>query len=133
MQKRLLIAGLFALLLCASLAGLVVSAAQSPSAWWSPGDGRVLPPTVAYPNPYGRVAILNTAGSIQTEGHPFFEPIGSNGRACVTCHQPADGMSISVQSIQERWLVTKGKDPLFAAVDGKNCPNLPDGDPKSHS
>jgi hypothetical protein len=42
-------------------------------------------------------------------------------------------MSISVAAIQERWSLTKGKDPLFAAIDGMNCPDLPSDDPKSHS
>ena len=77
--------------------------------------------------------VLNTSGVLVTKGHPFFEPIGTNGRACVTCHQPSDGMSLSVRSIRERWTATGGKDPLFAAVDGMNCPSLPPGDPRSHS
>jgi len=42
-------------------------------------------------------------------------------------------MSLSLRSIRERWIATGGKDPLFAAVDGMNCPNLPPGDPRSHS
>ncbi len=36
-------------------------------------------------------------------------------------------------SIQERWRVTGGKDPLFAAIDGANCPELPQADAASHS
>ena len=42
-------------------------------------------------------------------------------------------MSVSVRSIRERWSTTGGKDPLFAAIDGQNCPNLPHDDPRSHS
>src|SRR5262245_36261126 len=122
-----------ALVLFGSALALAFSAARSADAWWSPGDGRVLPATAAYENPFGRLSILNTTGRIETKGNAFFEPIGANGRACVTCHQPADGMSISVETIQQRWQATNGKDPLFAAIDGKNCPDLPDGDPKSHS
>jgi hypothetical protein len=38
-----------------------------------------------------------------------------------------------VSSIQERWRVTQGKDPLFAMIDGANCPHLPPEDPASHS
>jgi hypothetical protein len=68
-----------------------------------------------------------------TRGHAFFEPIGSNGRACVSCHQPADAMSLSVESIQQRWDQTRGKDPIFAAYDGSNCPTLPQGERQSHS
>jgi len=77
--------------------------------------------------------VLNSGGPVSTRGHPFFEPIGQNGRACVTCHQPANGMSLSVETIRRRWDETHGKDPLFAPVDGMNCPNLPADDPRSHS
>jgi len=104
-----------------------------PARWWSPGEGTRLPAYATYPNAWGELGILNTSGAVETKGHPFFEPIGQNGRACVSCHQPANGMSISVAAIQERWKVTKGKDPIFAAVDGMNCPDLPVDDPKSHS
>jgi hypothetical protein len=104
-----------------------------PRGWWSPGNGRVLPATAEYDNPFGKVGILNTDGPVATKGHPFFEPIGRNGRACVTCHQPANAMSVSVDAIQARWGDTKGRDPIFAAIDGSNCPNLPQDDPASHS
>ena len=104
-----------------------------PEWWWSPGDDRTLPAYVEYRNPFGRLGILNTDGPINTDGHPFFEPIGTNGRACVSCHQPSDGMSLSVASINAVWRASNGKDPIFAAVDGMNCPSLPPGDPESHS
>ena len=121
---------LFAFFVPAALA----AAGAGPSAsWWSPGQGTPLPGFATYDNAQGQLGVLNTAGPLDTKGHPFFEPIGTNGRACVTCHQPSDGMSISVRSIRERWAATGGTDPLFAAVDGMNCPGLPPGDPRSHS
>lgn len=101
--------------------------------WWSPGDGRSLPPYVEYTNEYGRLGLINTAGTVQTDGHPFFEALGSNGRGCVTCHQPSDAMSLSAKTIRQRWQDTQGSDPLFAAIDGKDCPNLPEGEAESHS
>ncbi|WP_369061846.1 hypothetical protein ABOZ73_06975 [Caulobacter sp. 73W] len=101
--------------------------------WASPGAGGVLPASADYPNETGRLGVLNLDGPIRTKGHPFFTPLGANGRACVTCHQPGDAMSVSVSTIKERWAATGGKDPLFAAVDGSNCPSLPQGDPRSHS
>src|SRR5262245_39117886 len=107
--------------------------ARTLNAWWTPGNGSVLRSTVPYENPYGWLTILNTSGDVVTKNNAFFDPIGTNGRACVTCHQPADGMSISVETIKQRWGVTAGSDPLFAAVDGKNCPDLPDNYPQSHS
>jgi len=112
---------------------LAASAQSGARLWWAPGDGTPLADFAAYGNDRGTVGVLNTSGRLDTKGHPFFEPIGTNGRACVTCHQPADGMSLSVRTVRERWAATGGKDPLFAAVDGMNCPNLPPDDPRSHS
>ncbi len=105
----------------------------SATAWWTPGDGKVLAPLATYRDAAGSVGVLNAAGPVDTAGHPFFEPIGRNGRACVTCHQPASGMSLSVEMIRHRWRETQGRDPLFAPVDGMNCPHLPADDPASHS
>ncbi|MCC6202276.1 MAG: hypothetical protein IT494_04655 [Gammaproteobacteria bacterium] len=106
---------------------------EAPGSWWGPGAGRRLAAESEWPNAFGTLGIVNAAGPIDTRGHPFFEPLGTNGRACVTCHQPADGMSLSVETIQRRWRETNGTDPRFAAVDGKNCPHLPQGEPASHS
>jgi len=117
------------------VANTPVVPSSSPDArdWWSPGDGRAFPEWLEYPNEAGRVGLLNADGAFETKGHAFFEPIGVNGRACVSCHQPADGMSLSLESIRQRWDETLGKDPIFAPIDGMNCPNLPVGDPASHS
>ena len=114
---------------------LAVAGAQqgAPEGWWAPGQGTPLAALAVYPNDRGQVGVLNTSGPYETRGHPFFEPIGSNGRACITCHQPSDAMSLSLRSVRERWAATGGRDPLFAAVDGMNCPTLPAGDPQSHS
>ncbi len=101
--------------------------------WWAPSDGRPFAAALTFPNEQGAVTTLNSAGITETGAHAFFTPLGSNGRACVTCHQPADAMSISAATVQRRWQATGGKDPLFAAVDGSNCPNLPQDDRASHS
>lgn len=103
------------------------------AAWWAPGDGRVLPAVSEYATPSGRVRVMNSSGPVATSGHPFFTALGPNGRACVTCHQPASAMGLSAESVRQRWAETGGKDPLFAAVDGSNCPSLPQGDAASHS
>jgi hypothetical protein len=132
------VVGACAALLCGgALAQPLLAAAHAegaePDLWWAPGDGRTLPAEIAYANEYGELGVLNTAGSVQTRGHPFFEAIGTNGRACVTCHQPSDAMSLSVTTVERRWNATQGRDPLFAAIDGRNCPDLPAGDPAAHS
>lgn len=110
-----------------------VAAQYDTARWWSPGDGHPFPATATYQNDAGSISTVNAAGETATAGHPFFTALGSNGRACVTCHQPADGMSISLDTIRARWTDTHGTDPLFAAVDGSNCPSLPQDEKASHS
>ncbi len=101
--------------------------------WIEPGSNAVLPEFDAFDSVEGTLGVLNASGSVNTEGHPFFVPLGTNGRACVNCHQPAWGMSVSASGLTERWHSTDGKDPVFAAFDGSNCPNLPQENESSHS
>lgn len=120
---------------CVTAAAVSAGAGQlaPPDRWWAPQGGRVLPAVLDYDNAQGTLRTLLVGGSLDTKGHPFFEPLGPNGRACVTCHQPADAMSLSVDSARQQWDRTKGKDPLFAAYDGSNCPTLPQHKRESHS
>jgi hypothetical protein len=127
------VVGASALAVAATLAAQAAQPGAKLERWWSPGDGRAMPASLTYANDFGRLTLLNEKGPVATKGHPFFEPLGANGRACVTCHQPADGMSVSVSTLRERWAATKGRDPVFAAVDGSNCPSLPQGRRASHS
>jgi len=120
-------------LMLAGAGALSQDAAEPARVWWTAGEDRPVPAMIEYPNALGRSGIVNTSGTIVTDGHPFFEALGTNGRGCVTCHQPSDAMSLSRTSIRARWLATDGHDPLFAAVDGMNCPNLPRNEPASHS
>lgn len=69
----------------------------------------------------------------QSSNNPFFQSIGTNGRSCGTCHLGSDAMGLSVRSIQDRFFRTRGHDPLFAAVDGANCPDNTSHDPAAHS
>src|SRR5262245_18670180 len=103
------------------------------SIWWDPGRGIALPPSKDYDDASGQLRLLNKSGEVETKGHPFFTALGSNGRACVTCHQPSNAMGLSLDLIRDRWAATKGRDPLFAAVDGSNCPDLPQDKEESHS
>jgi hypothetical protein len=123
------------LLASAALAagGAVVARAGHADDWWAPNSGRVFPAQADYSDGSGTLRLLLTGGPLKTRGHPFFTSSGPNGRACITCHQPADAMSLSAQSARERWDATAGKDPLFAAYDGSNCPTLPQADRASHS
>ncbi|MFN7928065.1 MAG: hypothetical protein U0Y68_08975 [Blastocatellia bacterium] len=101
--------------------------------WIEANADGVLPTEMYFDNAHGKLGVLNTAGPIEMKGHPFFESLGINTRACVTCHQPSNAMSVSVEAIRERWRVTKGEDPIFAAVDGSNNPKLPQALESSHS
>jgi len=113
----------------------VLSSAQPPPAnnWIQAGAGGTLGAQLEFPNTAGRVGVFLASGPVDMKDHPFFTPLGSNGRACVTCHQPAYGMSFSAESARELWRRTNGKDPLFAAIDGSNCPDQPQESEKSHS
>jgi hypothetical protein len=64
--------------------------------WLEPNGGEVLPEFDAVDSSSGTLGVLNAAGGLKTDGHPFFTALGTNGRACVSCHQPAWGMSVSV-------------------------------------
>ena len=76
---------------------------------------------VFFPNPNGASQTYSTNGrGIDLKG-PFFQSMGTNGRSCATCHQPGDGMSVSAASVQRRFLVIQGRDPIFRPVDGSNC------------
>jgi len=101
--------------------------------WWDAGQGGYFSWDESYENPDGQVNVVNKNGSVQTKDHPFFEPLGGNGRACVTCHQPANAMSVAAGSLRDRWIETGGRDPIFAAIDGSNCPDLPQQAAASHS
>jgi cytochrome c peroxidase len=86
-----------------------------------------------YDDPDGLLSVLSTSGSVNPSGHAFFQALGVNQRACITCHQPANAMSLATATLQERWNETQGRDPVFAAIDGSNCPDLPQASMASHS
>lgn len=77
--------------------------------------------TISAKNPTGTAATVTTAGSFDFN-NPFFQSLGTNGRACATCHQPTQGWSVTPAAIQQRFRQSNGLDPIFRAVDGANCP-----------
>ena len=83
---------------------------------------RTLPQFVAFPDPAGQFATFNVTGRIDTS-NAFFQDLGSNGRRCVTCHQPRDAWSVTPPHIRERFEATRGRDPIFRTNDGSNCPD----------
>jgi cytochrome c peroxidase len=80
----------------------------------------------------GVITTLNVNGPVDSHG-AFFQSLGTNGRSCATCHVASQAMSISAIGVQQRFVETRGRDPLFAAVDGANCPNARQGSAADHS
>lgn len=119
----------------ASFIGLILLAGPSAQAadWWPAGSTEPFPTQADYANSLGSLRVLAEGGPVATQTHPFFRALGGNGRACVTCHQPGDGMSLSAASAVARWDQYGASDPLFAAIDGSNCPDLPQDSKDSHS
>lgn len=117
-----------------ALAGAAVFAATGAGAsLYGEGAAQVWKPEMEFPNASGRLGVTSLGPTFDTSQHPFFKPIGENGRACVTCHQPADAMSLSLPTIQARWAAKGAKDPLFNMSDGANCPTAQRGARESHS
>ncbi len=73
-------------------------------------------------DPSGKISTYQPGGNTQTSGNPFFQNLGTNGRTCFTCHQPATGWGVSAQSVQDRFNSSSGADPIFRLVDGATCP-----------
>ncbi len=80
----------------------------------------------------GAVATFNTGGDID-ENNAFFQSLGTNGRSCASCHQADQAFSISAKGVREVYERTHGEDPLFAAVDGANCPTNQSRSREAHS
>ena len=83
-------------------------------------------------DPTGYVATYNTAGDID-ENNDFFQPLGTNGRTCATCHQADQAFGLNARHVQQLFSQTHGDDPLFAPVDGANCPDAGKEDAAGHS
>ena len=83
-------------------------------------------------DPTGYVATFNTGGNID-ESTTFFQQLGTNGRTCATCHQADQAFGLDLAHVQQLFLQTKGEDPLFAPIDGANCPSGKQGNVADHS
>ncbi len=121
MQKKRT-AAVLGLLAASSTAGAVALAGEAPTG-----------PGVQFAkDPSGVLGILNLNGPTRTD-NPFFQSLGANGRSCSTCHVAEQAFSFSAQGARERFERSEGADPLFAAVDGANCPSVLPGDRAGHS
>jgi cytochrome c peroxidase len=82
----------------------------------------VIPELEIDPDPGGAIATYQPAGPTPTANSAFFQNLGTNGRACFTCHQPEDGWSLSAQHARDRFSAN-ANEPLFRLVDGATCPS----------
>ncbi len=72
-------------------------------------------------DPAGIVASFSRHGFDAGDTNGFFTALGSNGRSCNSCHRQEDGWTISARG--NRALASADPhDPLFAPVDGSDCP-----------
>ncbi len=74
-------------------------------------------------NANGFARTASSTGAIDST-NPFFLSLGTNDRACVSCHQVGEGWSVTPLGVQLRFLQTDGMDPIFRNHDGANSPLL---------
>ena len=91
-----------------------------------------IPNLFPFLDPTGLVSTENVNGRID-QNNAFFQSLGTNGRSCATCHIAGDAFGLSTTDMQFRYLGSRGRDPLFASVDGANCPTGQPGNPADHS
>jgi hypothetical protein len=109
-QSRRLITGV-TLVVAATVAAIATAFASS--------DTERRANELTFTNPGG---VIGTFGMEETDSaSPFFQELGTNGRRCVTCHQPAQAWTITPTELRDRFARTDGLDPIFRANDGSNC------------
>jgi cytochrome c peroxidase len=104
---------------------VVAAAVLMTLAWAASGDTHRPPDEQdaiePFVDPSGMVRTFSTSGPID-RNNAFFQSLGTNGRACISCHQPAAGWTISPAEVRARFESTAGLDPIFRTNDGSNSP-----------
>lgn len=83
------------------------------------------PNLLAFENISGQLRTFNRSGAVDLD-NPFFQDLGTNGRRCVTCHQPDAAWTITPDNVRARFVATTGADPIFRSNDGSNCEGVDD-------
>jgi cytochrome c peroxidase len=73
-------------------------------------------------DPSGKIATFQPSGATITANNAFFQNLGTNGRTCLSCHQPQEGWGVSAAGVQARFAQSGGTEPIFRLVDGATCP-----------
>jgi len=97
----------------------------------STSDQRASSPE-GFQDPTGVIETFSTSGKVDATS-AFFQSLGTNGRSCGTCHLADQAFGLSGADVRERFEKTQGRDPLFAPVDGANCPNFRQASRSAHS
>jgi len=84
-----------------------------------------IPTPLSFQNATGTITSYQPNGATTTSNNGFFSPLGSNGRTCLTCHQPQDGWALTPPSVVATYNLTHGNTPLFQAIDSAGCPSDP--------
>jgi cytochrome c peroxidase len=98
----------------------------------APADAAAIMGVQKADDPSGVLGVVSLTGPTHNAG-PFFQSLGTNGRSCSTCHLAEQAFSFNAAGARERFAASGGRDPLFAPVDGANCPNLPRHERAAHS
>jgi cytochrome c peroxidase len=77
----------------------------------------------AFPDDSGKVQSATADPTLNANNKFFDASVGTNGQACVTCHQPAQGFTIHVSVIDSTFTASGGTDPLFRPNDTANNPH----------
>lgn len=73
-------------------------------------------------DPSGILRTISLNGERLDRSSLFFQTLGTNGRACATCHVASSGWTITPSEVRARFNASYGIDPLFRTVDGANTP-----------
>ncbi len=103
-------------LLCAALTAALLATGIARA------DDEQRGPHMVFRNASGLAATFNAAGPLDL-GNPFFQKLGTNGRSCDTCHQPADGWTVTPATLRARFEASNGLDPIFRTNDGSSSPD----------
>src|SRR5690349_5642690 len=60
---------------------------------------------------FGQLRTFTTNGEFDPH-NPFFQELGTNGRACFSCHRPDQGWTVRPDDIQRRFAESRGLDPI---------------------
>jgi hypothetical protein len=78
-----------------------------------------------FPDTTGSTLVVSSDPTTLNAHNEYFSPSAegsTNGQACVTCHQPFIGLTITPPFIDQQFTATNGTDPLFRPNDTANNP-----------